>query len=187
MLSDIGVNACFAEYRGYGLSSGSPSLTAMLGDGEQIVRALGVPVERLVVYGRSLGSIHAIELVQRFPRIAGLVLESGIADLLERLLLRVTPSDLNTSEAGLAEEVSRHFDHQAKLSRYRGSLLVLHARNDLILDPSHGKRLHDWGSGTDKELVIFPEGDHNSLITANFVEYQKSLKAFLQRVGVVSY
>src|SRR5438045_1942146 len=35
----LGVNVCFAEYRGYGASTGQPGLGAMLGDGEQIVRA----------------------------------------------------------------------------------------------------------------------------------------------------
>ncbi len=45
MLAEIGVNACFAEYRGFGMSSGSPALVAMLDDGEQIVRELNVPLE----------------------------------------------------------------------------------------------------------------------------------------------
>ena len=186
MMSEIGVNACFAEYRGYGRSSGSPCLTAMLNDGEQIVRDLEVPLDRLVVYGRSIGSIYAIELIQRFPRIAGLVLESGIADVLERLLLRVTPDELNTSATGLAQEVSRHFDHKTKLNHYRGALLVLHARHDRTVDASHAQRLYDWGGGDDKKLVVFPEGDHNSLIAANLVDYREALQSFLQRLEIVA-
>src|SRR5580700_3521630 len=54
---EMGVNVCFAEYRGYGRSTGSPSLVAMLGDGERIVQTLGIEPERLVVLGRSLGSL----------------------------------------------------------------------------------------------------------------------------------
>jgi alpha-beta hydrolase superfamily lysophospholipase len=184
MLSEMGVNACFAEYRGYGMSSGSPSLTTMLEDGEQIVRALNVPLESLVVYGRSIGSLYAIELVQRFPTIAGLVLESGIADVLERLLMRVTPDELNTSAARFAREVSRHFDHRTKLKNYRGSLLVLHAKHDHTVDASHGQRLYDWAGGDNKRLVVFPDGDHNSLIAANYGDYYDALKAFLHRLGM---
>jgi pimeloyl-ACP methyl ester carboxylesterase len=184
MLSEIGVNACFAEYRGYGGSSGSPSLVKMLDDGEQIVRALGVPPGRLVVYGRSLGSIYAIELARRVPGVAGLILESGIADVLERLRLRVTPGDLKTTEAGLAREVSRRFDHRAKLRAYRGPLLILHARHDHLIHYSHAQRLHDWGAGTDKTLVIFPEGDHNSLIAANSTDFFASMGGFLRGLGM---
>ena len=54
----MGVNVCFTEYRGYGASTGTPGLGAMLGDGEKVVRALGVPPEQVVAFGRSLGSVY---------------------------------------------------------------------------------------------------------------------------------
>ena len=50
-----------AEYRGYGGSTGEPSLVAMLDDVDAIFSALGRPAGELVVYGRSIGSIYAIE------------------------------------------------------------------------------------------------------------------------------
>ncbi|MEO8662646.1 MAG: alpha/beta hydrolase [Bryobacteraceae bacterium] len=81
LFTAAGVNVCFAEYRGYGTSDGEPALVGMLGDGEQVVAALGVPAERVVAFGRSLGSLYAIELARRLPSLRGLVLESGIASL----------------------------------------------------------------------------------------------------------
>lgn len=45
LFASAGVNDCFVEYRGYGQSDGEPALVAMLGDGEQVVRALGVPAD----------------------------------------------------------------------------------------------------------------------------------------------
>jgi alpha-beta hydrolase superfamily lysophospholipase len=47
---ECGLNFCFAEYRGYGASSGSPSLVDALADNVHIVDQLGVPLEKLVVY-----------------------------------------------------------------------------------------------------------------------------------------
>ncbi|WP_165228316.1 alpha/beta hydrolase [Aquisphaera insulae] len=186
ILTNLGVNACFGEYRGYGMSSGVPSLVAMLSDGEAIVRALGVPPERLVVYGRSIGSLYAIELVRRLPNVAGLILESGIADLLERILVRVTPEDLDTTAAGLSREVLAHFDNRLKLGGYRGPVLVLHARHDDLVRPHHAEKLHAWSGGADRELVIFPRGDHNTLIALNFEDYSRRVGAFLRRVGMAS-
>jgi pimeloyl-ACP methyl ester carboxylesterase len=182
----LGINVCFAEYRGYGASTGTPSLGAMLGDGEQIVRALGVPAERLVVFGRSLGSVYAIELARRLPRIAGLILESGIADLLE--CWPVADSDLErggVTREELRHEMATHFDHRAKLQHYSGSLLVLHTAHDQLLDRSHAERLHAWGGGSDKRLVIFPSGNHNSILGANYLEYLREVAELLRRAGVV--
>jgi pimeloyl-ACP methyl ester carboxylesterase len=182
----LGINVCFAEYRGYGASTGTPSLGAMFGDGEQIVRALGVPAERLVVFGRSLGSVYAIELARRLPQIAGLILESGIADLLENW--PVAESDLERcgfTRGELLQEVATYFDHRAKLQHYSGPLLVLHSEHDQFVDRSHAERLHVWGGGSGKRLVIFPNGNHNTILLANYMEYLREVAQLLQRAGVV--
>src|SRR5262245_28999329 len=69
----MGVGVCFVEYRGYGRSTGAPALAAMRGDGEKVVRALGVDPGRVAAFGRSLGSLYAIELADRLPGLAGVV------------------------------------------------------------------------------------------------------------------
>jgi pimeloyl-ACP methyl ester carboxylesterase len=181
---DLGVNVCFVEYRGYGASAGTPALVAMLGDGERVLEALGVPQSKVVAFGRSLGSLYAAELAQRRPGLAGLVLESGIADVSELLRARVRAEELGCTAEELTAESSRSFDQRAKLGAYRGPLLVLHAERDNLLDRSHGERLHAWGGGTDKELVLFPHGNHNSILLANLDAYLRALASFLRRAGL---
>jgi pimeloyl-ACP methyl ester carboxylesterase len=183
---DLGINVCFVEYRGYGGSEGTPALGEMLGDGERVLDALGVPEGRVAAFGRSLGSLYAVELARRRPGLGGLILESGIADPLELVRSRVIPAELDCTEEELAAEVSRHFDQRSKLAGYPGPLLVLHARNDQLIDPSHAERLHAWGGGADKELVIFPHGDHNSIFMANCDLYGATLLSFLRRTGLVA-
>jgi pimeloyl-ACP methyl ester carboxylesterase len=180
----LGINVCFAEYRGYGASTGTPGLGAMLGDGEQIVRALGGSPERLVVFGRSLGSVYAIELAHRLPQIAGLILESGIADILD--IWPVADRDLERcgfTRADLLREVATHFDHRAKLQHYVQPLLVLHSAYDQLLDRSHAERLHAWSGGTDKRLVIFPNGNHNTILRDNYMEYVREVAQLLRLAG----
>ena len=183
----LGVNVCFAEYRGYGASTGTPTLGAMLGDGERIVRALGVPAERLVVFGRSLGSVYAIELARRLPQIAGLILESGIADVYETWpVADSTLERCGFTRGELRQEAATHFDHRAKLQGYEGPLLVLHSAYDQLLDRTHAERLHNWGGGSDKRLVVFPNGNHNTILSANYMEYVREVAQLLRRAGVLS-
>lgn len=181
----MGANVCFAEYRGYGGSTGVPALGAMLGDGERIVQALGVPPERVVAFGRSLGCVYAMELARRLPRLAGLILESGMADLLDDLTPPVDEADqLGCTAEELLAEIRTHFDFRAALEVYHGKLLVLHADQDAWIPRSHAERLHAWGGGSDKKLVIFPDGDHNTILFANVIEYVAEVTGFLRRAGI---
>ena len=182
IFTDAGFNVCFVEYRGYGGSEGNPALVAMLADGEGVVAALGVPPGRVVAFGRSLGSVYAIELARRLPTLGGLILESGIADFAEQLSFATQAAQLGCPPAVLTEAVAAHLDHKAKLAVYFGPVLVMHAGGDSLVEPSHGRRLHEWAGGADKKLVLFPRGGHNDILSANVVQYQDEVRGFLRRV-----
>lgn len=182
IVADLGADGFFAEYRGYGGSTGVPRLGAMLDDVSAIREAVGKPDEQVVVFGRSIGSIYAIEFAARFPNIAGLVLESGIADVLERILLRATPSELGTTPEAMQEEFGRLFDHEQKLGQYTGPTLVLHTENDHLVDKTHAERNASWAGG-DVQLVMFERGDHNSIFGVNSDAYLQALRTFFERVA----
>jgi pimeloyl-ACP methyl ester carboxylesterase len=184
LFASMGVNVCFAEYRGYGQSTGSPNLTTMRGDGERIVRALGVDPSRIVVFGRSLGSLFAVELVHRLPTLAGLIVESGIANLGEQWPLTDELAAAGVSPDDWQRASLEAFDQQFKLSRYPGPGLILHAENDRLVPFSHGERLYDWLRGPLRRLAIFPNGNHNTILVANYPDYLREVRAFLRRVGV---
>ena len=174
----MGADSFFAEYRGYGGSTGTPRLGSMLDDVTPIRQAIDAEDDQLVVFGRSIGSIYAIEFAARFPNIAGLVLESGIADVLERILLRATPQELDTTEEAITQEFTDLFDHRKKLQQYEGPTLVMHAKQDHLVDKSHGMRNADWAAGPTK-LVLFDRGDHNTIFHTNQRQYLSELAAFL--------
>ena len=182
LFEEASVNVCFAEYRGYGASSGEPSLAGMLGDGELVAAALGVPAGRMAAFGRSLGSLYAIDLAQRLPELAGLVIESGIAVVGE---LWQFDQEAEVAAATVTA-MTACFDHRAKLGGYLGPLLVLHAAEDHLIDKSHAERLHAWGGGVDKRLVIFPRGNHNTILPVNLTQYVAELRNFFQRIGLTA-
>ncbi len=180
-IASLGCNLLLAEYRGYGMSTGEPRLGRMLDDVDAIVRAAGVPPERIVPFGRSVGSIFAIEAAARFP-VAGLVLESGIADVLERLLLRVEPDELGATAAELGAAVAARLDHRAKLAAFPGPVLVLHAVHDDLVPATHGRRLAEWAAGP-VILKLFDRGDHNSILAANAPAYLDSVAELVAVAG----
>lgn len=184
LLGELGVNVFFAEYRGYGGSTGTPRLRAMLDDVEAIAvaacAATGVSPDRLIAFGRSIGSIYAIELASRLPQIAGLVLESGIADVHERILLRATPDELDATAAGIEAEFDRLFDHHAKLASFPGPTLVLHALHDHLVAATHAEQN---ATSAGARLVLFPRGDHNTIFGANRDAYLEELKGFIEAIG----
>jgi hypothetical protein len=144
------------------------------------MRAAGPP-GRLVVFGRSVGSLFALEAVARHPDVAGLILESAIADPLERLSLRVEPRELGVSRAAFEAAVAARLDHRARMGAYRGPVLVLHARHDGLVDVSHAERLASWAGGPAR-LLVFDEGDHNSILAANADAYLEAVAEFLAGV-----
>lgn len=180
LFDSMGLNSFFAEYRGYGASTGEPQMGKMLDDVAALCERAGDP-SKLVVFGRSVGSIYAVEAAHRFPEIAGLVLESGIADPLERVLLRASPRELGVSSEELVAEFSARFDHKKKLAAFSKPALVLHAAGDDLVDKSHAERNAEW-IGSSAELAILPRGDHNSIFAANQATYIQKLRDFVSRL-----
>jgi alpha-beta hydrolase superfamily lysophospholipase len=81
-LRDWGFSVLAYDYPGYGTSAGLASERGVYAAANAAFRHLteraGVPAERIIAYGRSVGSGPAVELARR-ERLAGLVVESGFA------------------------------------------------------------------------------------------------------------
>lgn len=185
IFDQLGFNCFLAEYRGYSMSTGTPGLVRMLSDVKHIIEAIDQPLNRLVLFGRSVGSIYAIHGVSLFPDIAGLIIESGIAEVFERLLLRVRPEELNIALEVMEEEVATHFNMQDKLQKYTNPLLIMHAKHDSLVHFSHGQRLYEWSPQPEdvKTLKLFEKGDHNDIFAVNAHDYIQQLASFLNTIG----
>ncbi|TWU44154.1 Alpha/beta hydrolase family protein [Novipirellula aureliae] len=182
MFAEFGLNSLFVEYREYGRSTGDAKLVAMLGDGEAAIKQAGIAPDKAIVFGRSIGSLYAIELAFRQPTIAGLILESGIADPYERFLVNADLSSANFSDDELRAETKKHFNHKKKMAGYKNPLLVMHTENDGLIDISHAERNYKWAGSRQKQLLRFPVGNHNTIFGRNHVEYLDAVESFLRRV-----
>jgi pimeloyl-ACP methyl ester carboxylesterase len=183
-IAELGANLLLAEYRGYGMSSGEPALAAMLDDVRLIVEAIKIPPNEIIFFGRSLGSLYALHGASLYPQAAGLIIESGLADPLERILVRIEARHVGATMEELKNEVDRSLNQQVKIASFTGRVLIMHTRNDDLVSASHAERLYDWANDP-KELVLFERGDHNTILSANQEAYFAAVENFLRQVSSV--
>jgi len=180
-MEKLGCSVLFAEYRQYGLSTGdSPTLIDMLEDVEHIIKSIDVPMEEIVLFGRSVGSIYALHGASIFPNIAGLVIESGISNVVTRVFRLIKPKSTEMQEKVMAEG-KEFFNHQKKLETFQGKSLIMHTKYDSLVHVFNAEELYEWANEP-KELKLFIEGDHNTVISQNEEEYFSLLKAFVNRL-----
>lgn len=171
-----GANIFFLDYPGYATSEGEPCFSACR---QAAAAALAWLVEQdapVILAGRSVGSIFALDAAASAPEpVRGLWLESGVADLTQRLAVRwpviAAGSGRDIDRRALEAEVARDFDHRAKLARLRCPVLVLHTRDDDLIPCWHGERLAQWAGENLLRLELFPRGDHNTIQWVNGEAY----------------
>ena len=176
----LGFNFIVADYRGYGKSSGTPTVTTMLLDCHTVLDYVVNELKNrkfsgaLSVMGRSLGSASALELAAgRQDQIDRLVIESGFAHAAPLLkTLGIDPDMIGFQEA-------QGFGNADKIKQWTKPLLVIHAQYDHIIDYSQGETLYNLCPCADKHLEMIPDANHNDIFIKGFDQYMNSLKNFL--------
>ena len=176
----LGVNFMPVDYRGYGRSTGTPTVSAMLSDASAVLHFaqnwLGKRGHkgRLIAMGRSLGAAAALELAARHPdAVSGLIIESGFVDPLA-LLKRLGWHPSSGHE--MHDTVFRHIE---KIRRFSGPTLIIHGTEDRIIPVSAAETLHLASMSQQKRLVQIQGADHNSLLATGFEEYFGAISEFL--------
>jgi len=171
-----GVSWLLLDYRGYGLSEGSPSQKALIADAlalyDYAIKLPGVDSRRVHAFGRSLGSGVAVSLAaQRALR--GVILS--------------TPYDSLRAVAARyywflpVRWLLKHpFDSAALAPRLDTPLLCLIAGRDEVIPPAHAERLYEAWRGP-KRRVFLASATHNT--TDEAAEFWPSIRAFLRNPG----
>lgn len=180
-IDKMGINLFVAEYPGYSMSTGKASLVNIIEVIPYILKNCGTPIEKLIVFGRSLGTSYAIEAVSQFPEIKGLIIESGISNFYERLERRVSAEDVDATEKELKDEVAKYFNIENKLKNYNGATLILHTKEDRIINVKHALQNYEWANEP-KELKLFEEGGHSDIQFSNKRVYFDTIRVFIERL-----
>jgi pimeloyl-ACP methyl ester carboxylesterase len=180
----MGMNFLAIDYRGYGRSTGRPTVAAMMRDCHTVFEFTKGWLEgnnytgAFIVMGRSLGSASALELASHYKdRIDGIVLESGFAHT--GLLLALLGID--TSKIGFNEE--KGFRNLEKIRSWDRPALVIHAEFDHIFPFSEGQALYDACPSHLKTLLKIPGANHNDIFIKGLDAYMKAVKILSDTSG----
>ncbi|MGB5230867.1 MAG: alpha/beta hydrolase [Desulfoprunum sp.] len=178
-----GLNLFIATYRGYGWSDGTPTVTAMFSDALTISsfvtgwlaeNKFGGP---LIVMGRSLGSASAIEIaLHHGQHYKGMILESGFADTLplaEALGIGLDGVDIREQDC---------FNNGGKIAGIKLPTLILHGARDQLIPPYQAEKLQMQSGARNKQFLLIPGADHNSLITMAGVRYFQCIRKFIDEI-----
>lgn len=179
------INLIVADYRGYGRSGGTPTLTDIAKDCHPIlVRAHEMLGEKgytreLTIMGRSLGSMSALELASAHAdSIKGVIIESGFTCILSVIFNLGLPlgNALDAVEGieAQCESVARAITVPA---------LIIHGEEDSLVPVKEGKRLHEILGSTDKKLVIIEDADHNTIAFVDIDRYFDEIQGFVKKVS----
>lgn len=155
LFHDLGLSVLAFDYRGYGASQGKPSEDGTAHDMDAAVAHVrdsrGVPLDRTVFYGESLGGAVVIEAATRFPP-AALVAESTFTSaraMARRHYPFVLPALVRVG-----------YDSLSRVRRLACPTLFLHGPADTIVPFEMGEAL--FRAAPEPKRFAALVGDHNS-------------------------
>lgn len=187
--SDIPVNLILVDHRGYGASTGEPTMAAMLDDALQVYdRTLADPAIAagpLIVHGQSLGSFMAGHVADH-RRLDGLVLESSATSaedwmeygrsrqsLWKRMLVRrIVIADTLAGRGNLP--VAARLDEP---------VLFVVGADDTTTPPAFSERLYAETPLPDahKHLLVVPGRGHNRATLSE--DFREAMTAFVNGIA----
>jgi alpha-beta hydrolase superfamily lysophospholipase len=135
-LRDLGLNVLAVDYRGFGLSPGEASESHLDEDTETAYQELiqrGVPPQKIIVWGHSLGSGPAVYLAASHP-VAALVLFGAFTSIPD------AAQDIYPS-LPVRHLTSVKFDSIDRIGAVHAPVIIAHSPADTIILFHHGKEL----------------------------------------------
>lgn len=166
-LKQMGYSVLAYDYHGYGTTPGTPTEANAYQDEETaydyLRKTRGVPADRIIAMGHSLGSAMAIDLAVRRP-VAGLIIASAFVSA-DRIVTEIPILPLDK------------FENLAKIGRVHSPLLILHGEQDGTVPVWHGRMLYE-AANRPKRAVWIAKAGHNNLFHVLGPRYEQTLKEF---------
>jgi len=160
--------AVFAyDYQGFGTSEGKPSERHAYDDEDAaynfLVQFMQIQPNRIIAFGRSVGSGPAADLASRRP-VAGLILESAFTSAF-RVMTRVSVLPFDK------------FDNLRKIKSVHCPVLIIHGTQDSVINAFHGRKLFAAANEPKQQLWVLG-ANHNDVAFVGGARYSDSLKEF---------
>src|SRR5215471_1461354 len=166
-LRRAGFSVLAYDYQGYGTSQGKPTEKTACEDEraayEYLTHELKTLPDRIIIFGRSVGSGPAVHLAARQPA-AALILQSPFVSAF-RVVTRVPllPFD--------------KFPNYKEIGHVRCPVLIIHGAHDSVIPLWHGEEVFN-AANQPKQFVVIPRADHNDLDIVAGPSYPRILQTF---------
>jgi len=175
-LSRQGLSVFLFDYRGYGRSEGRPSEEGLYRDSEAayayLTEGRGIPPQRLILLGVSLGCAPAVRLATREEH-AGTILVSPFTSakvMARRMFFGLPIGFLTASEFPVATWVTQR-------SR---PLLVIHGDADTVVPYKLGREVFEVAAEP-KQFLALPGAGHNNILAMGGTRYLDAMQEFADR------
>ena len=180
-LTRRGWSVTMYEYDGFGGSTGTASLEAIIPDLEAVVQWTRARSghDQVTLHGTSLGSVPTVAIAAQHPAwVNGIILDSpaALSAEVERIGAFIG-IDTEFLRAGLDEQLAP----ELMIAQVEQPLLIYMHGQDELTAPENVQMIYD-AAFTEKELVVFSELDHVRGLYYSTDEYMAHLEAFLVRV-----
>lgn len=188
LFNGLGCDALLVDYRGYAENTGSPSEAAFLKDARSVwdyaVQVLGVPAERIVISGESLGGGVATALASE-------VCQAGQTPA--ALVLRATFSSMADTAAAIywwlpvRQVLIDKYPSVKRILSVNCPLLCYHGEEDEIVPYTQGKQLFAAAPpqskcGIEKRFLSIPGAGHNDIYRIGSHEITRAIHELLEEV-----
>lgn len=165
-------NTFIFDYRGYGKSQSFPTENGLYKDADAVYRYLtekrGIPQEKIILYGESLGGAVIINLALSTTPYAVITEEtfSSVKDM-ARIYYSFIPTVF----------VSNKYDSISKIKDISCPKLIIHSKEDDIVPFSLGEKLYSNASSPKQFLII--HGSHNTAFFDSLDDLKKGIQSFI--------
>jgi len=165
VLAACGTNVAVFDYRGYGRSSGQPTVANMQEDALAMFDAVNARLPgRVIVHGQSLGSFMAAHVAAARPVLAT-VLETTASSAADLVRAQVPWYAWPFVRIEIAPSL-RQVDNRAAAAQFQAATLVIAAGQDKMTPPALGRQVYAAIPRADKQLLMLDDAGHNDALRA---------------------
>lgn len=175
LFNEMGSDVFIFDYRGFGKSKGFANEQGTYLDASAaynfLRQAKGVPEDKVILFGKSLGGNIAIDLATRI-KAAVLISDSAFTSTVAigREIYPYLPVKLF---------LTQKYDVLSKIGMVKLPKLIIHSKEDEIIPFHHGAELYKAASEP-KEFFVM-EGTHNEGFFTFRTKYKKGIEDFLDK------
>ena len=171
---DIDVNFLIIAWRGFSGNQGKPTENGLYTDGKSAVNWVleqGVKQENIVLYGESLGTGVALEIVQN-KNFAGIILETPFTSM-------VAAAQNFYPYIPVSLLLKDRYENEKKVMSTNIPIMVMHGEKDTIVPFSMGKRIFELAN--DPKYSYFTKYDNHMMDYDD--QFINALKKFLKSLN----